>query len=59
MGIINKLVSFLKGKKTYICAAGLFLTYGAKGTGLISEDVATVLIGLFTGGGLAALRLAK
>lgn len=54
-----KLLEYLKGKRTYICAIGLFLTYGAEGTGLISTELALVLKGVFSSGGLAALRAAQ
>lgn len=55
---MNKLITFLKGRKTFIMAACLFLTYGAEGTKLISPEVATILKGIFSAGGLAALRSA-
>ena len=57
--IMTRLFNWLRGKKTYIMAICLFLTHGAEGMGWIDSDVATMLKGLFTGGGLAALRASK
>lgn len=53
------LLKWFEGKRTYLCAAGLFLTFGAEGMGWLPPEVASWLKGIFGGGGLAALRLAK
>lgn len=54
-----KIWKWLKGKKTYLMSACLFLTYGSEGMGWLDQDTANVLKGLFMGGGLASLRAAK
>lgn len=53
------IIKWLEGKKTYLCALGLFLIYGAEGMGWLSPEVATLLKGFFGAGGLAALRASK
>ena len=49
----------LKGYKTYLCSAVIFVVGGLLALGVISQETATVLTTLFGGAGLAALRAAK
>lgn len=48
----------LSGYKTYICAALLVVIAGLHAMGYINQTVFETLIGLVSGGGLAALRAA-
>lgn len=48
--------AFLKGKKTVLGAAGLFLTFGAEGMGWIPPEVGSWLKGAF--GGLTGIGIA-
>ena len=59
MKMLIRVWEWLKGKKTYLMSACLFLTYGAEGMGWLEQDAANVLKGLFMGGGLASLRASK
>lgn len=57
--MFTKLMEWLKGKKTFFAAAGLFLTAGAEAVGLISPELAGVLKPAFMAGGFIGLRMAK
>jgi hypothetical protein len=46
----------LSGWKTYICAASLIIASVAKSYGYLSPEQYTIVMGLLTGGGFAALR---
>lgn len=46
----------LSGWKTYVCAVGLIIASVAKSYGYLSPDQYTIVMGLLTGGGFAALR---
>ena len=49
----------LKGYKTFICAAILVVAAGLNAFQLIDDKTYQVLLGVWGGAGLAALRLAK
>lgn len=52
------MLSFLEGKRTYICAAALAGAYFLQLIGVISADTYNVLLGLGGPMGLASLRAA-
>lgn len=43
---MQNVIAWLRGKKTYLCAAALFIVYGCEGMGWISQAVAEVLKGV-------------
>lgn len=50
------MLDFLKGKKTYIVAAVVFILGGLTALGVIDKDLAEKLAIILTGTGLATLR---
>lgn len=50
---------FLKGKKTFILSACIFLLGGCKALGLVDDHVFMSLYAMLTGSGIAALRASK
>ena len=50
------MLSFLKGKKTYIVAVLVGVATAAQAAGMITPEQLQIIIGLLTAGGLAALR---
>lgn len=52
-------MEWLKGKKTYLCAAGVGIVAVLVYLGVIDNQIADVLYGLLGAGGLAGLRAAK
>ena len=53
---MKTLLDWLDGKKTYICAMGIAVTYILYSQNIIDKTINDILIGVFGGGGLAALR---
>ena len=49
-------MGWLKGKRTYICAALMILIGGLYQQGFLSEELFKTLEAIVLGGGLAALR---
>lgn len=49
-------MNWLKGKKTYICMAVVACAFFAKGMGWIDEAMFEMIAGIFSVGGVAALR---
>jgi hypothetical protein len=56
---MSKLIEFLKGKKSYLCAIGLGLVVAAEALGYITKETADSLKALLGAGAIAALRAAK
>ena len=54
-----KFLNSLKGKKTYIAAACLFLVGGLEALGVLPKEVADPLKTFLGAAGLAALRASK
>jgi hypothetical protein len=52
---MGKIVELLKGKKTYIIAAGAAVTIFAHGAGFVDGPTATTLLGLMGAGGFASI----
>jgi len=55
---MDKILSFLAGKKTYIIAAIMAVLVFAKYAGFIDQSTYDQLVALLTGAGLATLRAA-
>jgi len=53
---MQNILAFLKGKRTYFCAALLFVLGGCKALGWIDEATFASLSAIIGGLGLAALR---
>lgn len=56
---MRKLLELIKGKRTYVCAALLFVAGGLEAVGVIPKDVAEPLKTFLAAGAIAALRAAK
>lgn len=52
-------MEWLKGKKTYLCAAGVGIVAVLVYLGVIDNQIADVLYGFLGAGAVAALRAAK
>lgn len=55
---MRSIIKFLNGKRTYICAALLFVVGGLEAVELIPQEVAVPLKTFLAAAGLAALRKA-
>lgn len=53
---MGKLIEFLEGKKTYICAVVIALTYIFRSQNIIDDTTANILLGVFGGGAIASMR---
>jgi len=56
---MNRLLKATDGYKTYACAFGIGVTAVLHYLGYIDNELAGMLLTLFGGGGMAALRYAK
>lgn len=56
---MTKILTFLKGKRTYICAIAGAIVVFLQFINIIDSHVATTLLALLGFGGMAALRAAK
>jgi hypothetical protein len=50
------MLTWLRGKKTYIVAAAMIVAAGLRHQQYINDDTFAILEGLLAGGGLATLR---
>lgn len=53
---MSSLIEFLKGKKAYLCAAGLFIVAGCEALGWITKELATTLKGILSACAVASIR---
>jgi len=51
-----KILEYLKGKKTYLCALAIAIIVFLQQIGVIDEETMKTLLTLFGAGGIAALR---
>lgn len=56
--MFNTIINALKGRKTYLCAAGIFIVAGCEALGWITKDLATTLKGLLSACAVASIRSA-
>ena len=52
---MTAILEFLKGKKTYLQAAGVAIVVGLHTAGVIDNSVATMLLGLLGAGSIASI----
>lgn len=53
---MSSLIEWLKGKKSYLCAAGIFIVAGCEALGWITTDLATTLKGFLGACAVASIR---
>ena len=55
---MSNVIEFLKGKKTYLCAAGIFIVAGCEALGWITKDLSDTLKGILGACAVASIRSA-